>query len=114
MRWLGKQRRIRVKRERGPDGTGASLASRQARRESGKLLQCISDVIKRPFYSGADSLHEGDDPDRNSTSDKSILDGGRTRVVTQETQDELLHLMRSPVLPVSTPRHKRTRPLTEA
>ena len=50
---------------------------------SGNLLQRISDAIKRPFYSGAGGPHGDDDRDRNSSSDETILDGGRARVVSQ-------------------------------
>ena len=53
----------------------------EERPESGKLLQRISDAIKRPFYSGAGVLHGQDDHDRNSRSDETILDGGRPGVV---------------------------------
>ena len=49
------------------------------RPESGKLR--ISDAIKHPFYSGADVLHGQDDRDRNSSSDETILDGGRPGVI---------------------------------
>ena len=64
----------------------------EERLESGKLLQRISDAIKRSFYSGAGGLHGDDDRDRNSSSDETILDGGRARVVSQETHNELIHL----------------------
>ena len=64
----------------------------EERLKSGNLLQRISDAIKRPFYSGAGGVHRDDDRDRNSSSDETILDGGRARVVPQETQDKLIHL----------------------
>ena len=64
----------------------------EERLESGKLLQRISDAIKRSFYSGAGGLHGDDDRDRNSRSDETILDGGRARVVSQETHNKLIHL----------------------
>ena len=64
----------------------------EERLESGKLLQRISDAIKRPFYSGAGGLHGDDDRDRNSSSDETILDGGSARVVPQETHNKLIHL----------------------
>jgi len=53
---------------------------------SDNLLQRISDAIKRPFYSGARGVHGDDDHDRNSSSDETILDGGRARVVFQEAK----------------------------
>ena len=59
---------------------------------SGNLLQRVSDAIKRPFYRGAGGVHGNDDRDGNSSSDETILDGGRARVVPQETQDKLVHL----------------------
>jgi hypothetical protein len=40
--------------------------------ESGKLLQRVSDAIRRPFYGGASGLHGDDDRDRNSSSDETI------------------------------------------
>ena len=40
----------------------------------------------------AGKLHSSDDRDRNSSSDETILDGGRARVVFQETQEKLIHL----------------------
>ena len=46
---------------------------------SGNLLQRVSDAIKRPFYRGAGGVHSDDDRDRNSSSDETILDGGRAR-----------------------------------
>jgi hypothetical protein len=36
-------------------------------RESGRLLQRISDAIKRPFYGGASGLHGDDDRHGNSS-----------------------------------------------
>ena len=64
----------------------------EERLRSGNLLQRISDAIKRSFYSGAGGVHGDDDRDRNSSSDETILDGGRARVVPQETKDKLIHL----------------------
>jgi hypothetical protein len=64
-------------------------------RESSKLLECVSYAIKRPFYSGASGLHGDDDRDRNSSSDETILDGGRPGVIFEETQDKLIHLKSS-------------------
>ena len=63
----------------------------EERLKSGNLLQRISDAIKRPFCSGAGGLHSDDDRDRNSSSDETILDGGRARVVSQETHNKLIH-----------------------
>ena len=60
--------------------------------ESGKLLQRSGYAVKRPLYGGADAVHSEDDHDRNSSSDESILDGGRARVVSQETQYKLTHV----------------------
>jgi len=62
-----------------------------------QLLQRISDAIERPFYSGAGGVHGNDDRDGNSSSDETILDGGRARVVFQETQHKLIHLRLSGV-----------------
>ena len=64
----------------------------EERARSGNLLQRVSDAIKRPFYRGAGGVHSDDDRDRNSSSDETILDGGRARVVPQETRDKLIHL----------------------
>ena len=64
----------------------------EERARSGNLLLRISDAIERPFYSGAGGVHSDDDRDRNSSSDETILDGGRARVVPQETRDKLIHL----------------------
>ena len=64
----------------------------EERLRSGNLLQRISDAIKRSFYSSAGGVHDDDDRDRNSSSDETILDGGRARVVPQETKDKLIHL----------------------
>ena len=64
----------------------------EERARSGNLLLRISDAIERPFYSCAGSVHGDDDRDGNSSSDETILDGGRARVVPQETQDKLVHL----------------------
>ena len=64
----------------------------EERARLGDLLQRVSDAIKRPFYRGAGGVHSDDDRDRNSSSDETILDGGRARVVPQETRDKLIHL----------------------
>jgi len=40
----------------------------------------------------AGKLHSSDDRDRNSSSDETILDGGRARVIFQETQDKFTHV----------------------
>ena len=66
-----------------------------AEKRRSKLLQRVSDAIKRPFYSGAGGVHGDDDRDGNSSSDETILDGGRARVVSQETQDKLIPLRSS-------------------
>jgi hypothetical protein len=67
-------------------------AAHQTDRESVRLLQRVSDAIKRPFYSGAGGLHGDDDRNGNSSCDETILDGGRPRIVFQETQNKLIHL----------------------
>ena len=41
------------------------------------------------FYIGTGELHGSDDRDRNSGSDETVLDGGRARVVSQETHNEM-------------------------
>ena len=64
----------------------------------GRLLQRISDAIKRPFYGGASGLHGDDDRDGNSSSDQTILDSGCPRIVFQETQDKLMHFRISGVI----------------
>ena len=68
---------------------------RQHSWNSANLLQRVSYAIKRVLYIGAGELDGSDDRDRNSGSDETILDGGRARVVFQETQDKLIQL-RSP------------------
>ena len=73
-----------------PPTRAASLFRHRHCQESGKLLQCISDAIERPLQVGAGGLHGDDDRDRNSSSDETILDGGRARGIFQE-ENKFMH-----------------------
>ena len=55
------------------------------------LLQVGADVAERTVQLAAKALHDCDDRDGNAGGDEAILDGGRARLIFDETLNQALH-----------------------
>ena len=55
------------------------------------LVEGVLHAAERRVQLAAKALHDRDDRDRDAGGDQSILDGGRARLVLDETRNEGLH-----------------------
>ena len=62
------------------------------------LFQVVGDRLEGRLQLGAETLHDGDDGDRDASGDEAILDGGRSRFILHKTHNEAFHrvLLRGP------------------
>src|SRR2546425_541143 len=58
-----------------------------ARRTALALLELARDTGEGGIELRAESIHDGDDRDRDAGGDKTVFDGGCARIVTNETRD---------------------------
>src|SRR5690606_33039097 len=56
-----------------------------------RLLDRGGNVRERGVHVGAQRLHGADDDDRDTSSDQAVFNGGRARLVLDETSEKILH-----------------------
>jgi len=84
--------------------TGISFAARSfVLTDQGRaiLLECCLHARKRGDETSANSLHNGDDCNRDAGSDQPVFDGGGTRLVLKKAIQNMMHV---PGLQVHNPR----------
>lgn len=55
------------------------------------LLQCARNAAERCVQIGAEALNDGDDRDRDTGGDEAVLDGRRSRLVLEESNEKTWH-----------------------